>query len=250
MSSSPLRGAHGADLRELCRRDYALVPGARRRRVACEATAEGEAAQGSDSPDATSLDDEVSRAERRRLRRQWAELIRRIYEADPLLCTCGAQMRVLSSSPSRPSSRRSSSTSRGLGVIRPGHRRALKLPPKLSSPEPHLAGKEPFRRRACVRSRRQNTRSGPPANLPRVRGQLDPPNNRHQCFTGLFPALTSHRTGNGRLLDWHYRKATPYPQLSVSSVRSRFSPKNRQKRHLSHAASALLSTCGDSPLHL
>ena len=42
------------------------------------------------------LDDEVSRAERRRLRRQWAELIRRIYEADPLLCTCGAQMRLVS----------------------------------------------------------------------------------------------------------------------------------------------------------
>ena len=38
----------------------------------------------------------VSRAERRRLRRQWAQLIRRIYESDPLLCTCGAQMRVLS----------------------------------------------------------------------------------------------------------------------------------------------------------
>ena len=68
---------------------YAHVPRARRRRAACEATAEGEVAQGSDSPDAASLDDEVSRAERRRLRRQWAELIRRIYEADP-------QMRVIS----------------------------------------------------------------------------------------------------------------------------------------------------------
>ncbi len=53
-------------------------------------------AQAADSPDAAPLDDEVSRAERKRLRRQWAELIRRIYEADPLLCTCGAQMRVLS----------------------------------------------------------------------------------------------------------------------------------------------------------
>ena len=35
-------------------------------------------------------------AERRRLRRQWARLIRRIYEADPLLCECGHPMRVIS----------------------------------------------------------------------------------------------------------------------------------------------------------
>ena len=49
-----------------------------------------------DSPDAVSLDDEVSKPERRRLRWQWAQLIRRIYESDPLLCTCGAQMRVVS----------------------------------------------------------------------------------------------------------------------------------------------------------
>ena len=33
---------------------------------------------------------------RRRLRRQWAQLIRRIYEADPLLCSCGETMRVVS----------------------------------------------------------------------------------------------------------------------------------------------------------
>ena len=49
-----------------------------------------------DSTDAGSLGGEPSRAQRRRLHRQWAELIRRIYEADPLLCTCGAPMRVLS----------------------------------------------------------------------------------------------------------------------------------------------------------
>lgn len=30
------------------------------------------------------------------MRRQWAESIRRIYEVDPLLCSCGAQMRILS----------------------------------------------------------------------------------------------------------------------------------------------------------
>ena len=36
-----------------------------------------------------------STAERRRLRRAWAQMIRRIYEADPLTCRCGAQMRIL-----------------------------------------------------------------------------------------------------------------------------------------------------------
>jgi hypothetical protein len=36
------------------------------------------------------------KAHRRRLRRQWAQLIRRIYEADPLLCTCGETMRIVS----------------------------------------------------------------------------------------------------------------------------------------------------------
>jgi len=41
-------------------------------------------------------DDTPPPAEGRRLRRQWARLIRRIYEADPLLCECGNQMRVIS----------------------------------------------------------------------------------------------------------------------------------------------------------
>ena len=34
-------------------------------------------------------------AERRRLRRAWAQMIRRVYEVDPLTCRCGAQMRVV-----------------------------------------------------------------------------------------------------------------------------------------------------------
>jgi hypothetical protein len=35
-------------------------------------------------------------AERKRLRRSWAQLIRRIYEVDPLVCReCGAEMRIL-----------------------------------------------------------------------------------------------------------------------------------------------------------
>ena len=53
---------------------------------------------------AEEVDDEASAAttplpsavERRRLRRAWAQMIRRIYEVDPLTCRCGAQMRILS----------------------------------------------------------------------------------------------------------------------------------------------------------
>ncbi len=37
-----------------------------------------------------------SSAERKRLRRKWAQLIRRIYEADPLLCECRQKMRIIS----------------------------------------------------------------------------------------------------------------------------------------------------------
>jgi hypothetical protein len=44
----------------------------------------------------SSQDDPLSSAHRRRLRRQWAQMIRRVYEADPLLCDCGATMRVIS----------------------------------------------------------------------------------------------------------------------------------------------------------
>lgn len=64
---------------------------ARARRKEAEATTE------SSSP-ATPPDDQATASpeERRRLRRQWARLIRRIYEADPLLCECGHEMRVIS----------------------------------------------------------------------------------------------------------------------------------------------------------
>lgn len=40
--------------------------------------------------------EEPSAAERKRLRRGWARMIRRIYEVDPLLCPCGETMRILS----------------------------------------------------------------------------------------------------------------------------------------------------------
>ena len=39
---------------------------------------------------------EPTAAERRKMPRSWAQLIRRIYEVDPLVCReCGAKMRIL-----------------------------------------------------------------------------------------------------------------------------------------------------------
>ena len=40
-------------------------------------------------------DRDPSPAERRASRRAWAQLIRRIYESNPLLCDCGAQMKII-----------------------------------------------------------------------------------------------------------------------------------------------------------
>jgi len=40
-------------------------------------------------------DDDPSSAERRASRRAWAQLIRRICESDPLLCACGAEMKII-----------------------------------------------------------------------------------------------------------------------------------------------------------
>ena len=56
-----------------------------------------EAAADASPPRSTVADGDLpSAAERRRLRRQWAKLIRRVYESDPLLCECGETMRVIS----------------------------------------------------------------------------------------------------------------------------------------------------------
>lgn len=42
-------------------------------------------------------DDGLTDAERRARRRAWAQLIRRVYEVDPLVCTnCGGEMRIIS----------------------------------------------------------------------------------------------------------------------------------------------------------
>ena len=38
----------------------------------------------------------TDRASRRAQRRAWAQCIRRIYEADPLVCECGATMKIIS----------------------------------------------------------------------------------------------------------------------------------------------------------
>jgi hypothetical protein len=38
---------------------------------------------------------EPDTTERKQLRKRWAELIRRVYEVDPLLCACGATMRIV-----------------------------------------------------------------------------------------------------------------------------------------------------------
>ena len=64
--------------------EYSSVARARRRAEKAEAEEE--------ESSATVL---PSAAERRRLRRAWAQMIRRIYEVDPLTCRCGAKMRIL-----------------------------------------------------------------------------------------------------------------------------------------------------------
>jgi hypothetical protein len=69
---------------------YASAARAGRRR---DSEDEGEAATTSPKP---AEDHPTSSAHGRRLRRQWARMIRRVYEADPLLCDCGATMRVIS----------------------------------------------------------------------------------------------------------------------------------------------------------
>ena len=55
-----------------------------------------EASQSGDSEDRHSDSDQSL------VWQQWAQLIRRIYESDPLLCTCGAQIRLVSFSTEPP----------------------------------------------------------------------------------------------------------------------------------------------------
>lgn len=65
---------------------YAHVCRARRRQAGAEGASTNDAHASAD-------DDGPTSSERKLLRRRWAELLRRIYEVDPLLCSCGAQNR-------------------------------------------------------------------------------------------------------------------------------------------------------------
>jgi len=62
-------------------------------------------------------------AERRRLRRLWARLIRRVYEVDPLLChECGGSMRISSRAPlcvASSSTSTPTASSPSLSLVRP-----------------------------------------------------------------------------------------------------------------------------------
>jgi hypothetical protein len=68
---------------------YSNVARCARRQKEGEQTEYQEQGQGCDA-------DDLPPAERRRLRRLWAQMIRRVYEVDPLICDCGAQMRIIS----------------------------------------------------------------------------------------------------------------------------------------------------------
>ena len=70
---------------------YASVARARRHRDAEDV----EADDMNDTAPGSHGEQELPSSHRRRLRRQWARMIRRVYEADPLLCDCGATMRVI-----------------------------------------------------------------------------------------------------------------------------------------------------------
>jgi hypothetical protein len=69
---------------------------ARARRAATEAEASVSSPPEDPAAPGTAADVEPDAAERRRLRRLWASMIRRVYEIDPLTCQqCGGEMRVV-----------------------------------------------------------------------------------------------------------------------------------------------------------
>jgi hypothetical protein len=74
--------------------------------------------------------DTLSPAERRRLRRSWAELIRRIYEVDPLTCQCGSRMRILAFILDPQDITR---ILRHIDTVGSGHQRAPPPPPPVAS---------------------------------------------------------------------------------------------------------------------
>ena len=69
---------------------------ARARRAAADGTSTSTIVAHDGSLRADPGDDEPDAADRRRLRRLWAQLLRRVYEVDPLTCRhCGGPMRIL-----------------------------------------------------------------------------------------------------------------------------------------------------------
>ena len=91
----------------------------------------------------------------------------------PCCAPAGLRCGLYRSSPSHPSSGRSSSTSREPAATRPEHHLASKMPPKLSSPEPHLADNRPSGdSHPCARSSLQSTRPSPTAHRPLASAML------------------------------------------------------------------------------
>ena len=50
----------------------------------------------STGPSSSSAEPRLSTPQRAALRKRWADLIRRVYQADPMLCECGGNYRVIS----------------------------------------------------------------------------------------------------------------------------------------------------------
>ena len=83
---------------------YAAAARAKRRRVSGDGEGAGKTKSGAmNATEAVGLtgvaplaDKEPDTAERSALRKKWAQLIRRIYEIDPLLCPCGGTFKVVS----------------------------------------------------------------------------------------------------------------------------------------------------------
>ncbi len=89
---------------------------------------------------------EPNTAERKRLRKRWAALIRRVYEIDPLLCACGATMRIVAIITERsvitkilthPAKAAAANATEGSGPGPPHHPGRRPIPP---STEPSTTG--------------------------------------------------------------------------------------------------------------
>jgi hypothetical protein len=129
------------------------------------------------------VDQAPANPEARVLRRQWAELLRRSYEVDPLVCPrCGAWMRIVAFITEPERSRRSSGTLLPTLPISAARRRAVSLPSDLR-PRPALSP--------------DAARAGPcPAGLPGTAPPLAP-----MAPLPFAPARTKRRHGVLQLED-------------------------------------------------